>query len=121
MSRTPPNLALCLLAALLLCLASPALTLDHSASLSRYQDGSEMNARIMSEFLSSPLYQTMGHKWSSSEVSLEFEVYRTTWVERMINFVIAELKVDSESAKRVRQNPNDYMVNYETFKLLSFK
>lgn len=39
----------------------------------------------------------------------------------MINFVIAELNVDAESAKRVKQNPAGYMINYETFKLLSFK
>lgn len=86
-----------------------------------YDDGSEMNTRIISEFISSQICQSSCSKWSRKELMSQFQIFRAGWVEKMINFVIAELNVDPQSAKRVRQNPNNYMVNYETFKLLSFK
>ena len=41
-----------------------------------------------------------------------FEEYRGDWVQKMINFVISELGLDSESAKQVRKNPSNYLVNY---------
>jgi hypothetical protein len=120
MPRTPLTFTLCLSLALLFSVSTASAS-EHPSPLSQYHDGSEMNARIISEFLSSPLYKSEGGRWSASEISQEFEVYRAAWVERMINFVISELNVDPETAKRVRLNPSNYMVNYETFKLLSFK
>jgi hypothetical protein len=39
----------------------------------------------------------------------------------MIDFVIAELEVDAESAKEIKRNPGSYLINYDTFKVLAFK
>lgn len=84
-----------------------------------YDDGSEMVDRIISEFLGQECSNGcsgMGRK----QLLNAFEGFRSAWVDKMINLVIAELGVDAESARHVRQNPASYMISYETFKLLTF-
>lgn len=47
--------------------------INHSSTLSDlFDDGSEMNARIISEFLSNPRCLSMCNNWSKGEVAKEF-------------------------------------------------
>jgi hypothetical protein len=65
MTKTRQTLAICLLIFLLIASIATARSQDHSTMLSDlFDDGSEMNARIISEFLSSPSCQSMCKRWS---------------------------------------------------------
>jgi hypothetical protein len=50
----------------------------------------------------------------------EFENYKRSWMNDMVNYIIKELDIDEEKARFVRANPEKYFVDYETFKLLKF-
>lgn len=89
--------------------------------MEHYDDGSEMNQRIILEFLASDVCQQKCGRLGRDALLNEFEAYRGDWVDKMITYVINELGLDAESARHVRRNPASYKVNYETFKLLDFK
>lgn len=123
MSSSSLSVSLCL--CLLLLLAFPVSSASSvelkDTLMDHYDDGSEMNQRIITEFLESEQCQKECVQFTPNRLLNEFEAYRTAWVKKMVNFVIAELGLDAESAKYVRKNPANYMINYETFKILSFK
>ena len=50
----------------------------------------------------------------------EFENFKRTWFDEMVNFVIAKMGVDAEKAQFVRASPEKYFVDYETYKSLRF-
>lgn len=95
-------------------LANPVQTVSSPSStlLDHYDDGSEMNQRIILEFIASPVCQKECHSLRREELLNAFEEYRGDWVQKMINFVISELGLDTESAQQVRKNPSNYLVNY---------
>lgn len=78
-----------------------------------------MVEKIMEEFLGKEC-QNGCLGMDRKELLSAFEGFRTVWVDKMINLVIAELGVDPETARQVRQNPSNYMITYDTFKLLTF-
>ena len=86
-----------------------------------YDDGSEMNQRVILDFLTSELCQQKCDRLGRDALLNEFETFRGDWVDKMITYVINELGLDAESARHVRRNPASYKVNYETFKLLDFR
>lgn len=92
-----------------------------STLMEHYDDGSEMNQRIILEFITSDNCQQRCERLARDALLNEFEAFREEWVDRMITYVINELGLDAESAQHVRRNPASYKVNYETFKLLDFK
>lgn len=83
-----------------------------STLMEHYDDGSEMNQRIIMEFLSSHLCQEKCDRMTRDDLLNQFESFRGEWVDKMITFVINELGLDAESARHVRRNPDNYKVNY---------
>ena len=63
--------------------------------LDNYDDGSEMNQRIMLDFIASELCQRNCPKYDKSSLLNEFETFRSEWVEKMISYVISELGIDA--------------------------
>jgi hypothetical protein len=89
--------------------------------MEHYDDGSEMNQRIIQEFMLGDKCQTGCPNMARDSLLNNFEAFREDWVSKMVEFVIHELGIDEESARHVRRNPGNYKINYDTFKLLDFK
>lgn len=114
------------LSLLLVFLALCSLSLGASNSPQRilvenYDDGSEMNMEIIKDYLQSEECISRCTRMGEKALLDSFEAYRAVWVDRMVSFVIGELKLDAESARSIRKNPSSYMINYDTFKLLAFR
>ena len=80
--------------------------------LDNYDDGSEMNQRIILEFMASEICQQRCPDFDKSSLLNNFETFRSEWVDKMISYVISELGIDAESARHVRRNPANYKINY---------
>jgi hypothetical protein len=50
----------------------------------------------------------------------EFESFKRTWMDKMVDFVINKMGIDAEKAQFVRASPEKYFVDYETYKSLRF-
>lgn len=116
------KLTIIVLALLLpLVLAAPTPSAHQRILETRYDDGSEMAAAIIRDYLQGEECQQRCSRMGEAALRGSFEAFREGWVERMVNFVIGELKLDAESARSIRKNPASYMINYQTFKLLAFR
>ena len=50
----------------------------------------------------------------------EFESFKRTWMNEMVDFVINKMGIDAEKAQFVKASPEKYFVDYETYKSLRF-
>ena len=118
-----PTLLLLLVALALMASQAQAVSSSQVGHLlmENYDDGSEMNQKIILDFMSSELCQQQCPRYERDGLLNSFEQFRAEWVDRMVSFVIGELGIDAETARHVRRNPANYKVNYETYKLLEFK
>lgn len=51
------------------------------------------------------------------ELLVEFESFKRQWLDRMVEFLIKELDINEEGATEARKNPDDFYINYDTYKL----
>jgi hypothetical protein len=113
--------ALLFLLLVLLPLGAASRTSLQRTLVENYDDGSEMNMEIIRDYMQSEECLRRCAGMGEKALLDSFEDYRAVWVDRMVSFVIGELKLDADSAKSIRKNPASYMINYETFKLLAFR
>ena len=51
------------------------------------------------------------------QIKEKFEVFRREWVERMVDYMLKELGINEEGAREARKHPEDFHINYDTYKL----
>jgi len=49
----------------------------------------------------------------------EFQNFKRQWTERMVDFLIRELDINEEGAREARKNPDNFYINYDTYKLFT--
>jgi hypothetical protein len=114
---------LCLILALSLFLFSAqALTLNETfEELDRtiFNRKSEMDTDILIDFKTKYKCDDCNSK-SIEGLLREFENFKRSWIDNMVNFVIEKMGIDAEKAQFVRASPEKYFVDYETYKSLRF-
>ena len=48
----------------------------------------------------------------------KYAVYKKEWVEKMVDYLLKQLDINEEGAKEARKHPEDFHINYDTYKLL---
>ena len=84
-----------------------------------FNRNSEMDNDIMIDFKTKYKCDDCNSK-SFEGLLREFENFKRSWVDNMVNFVIEKMGIDAEKAQFVRASPEKYFVDYETYKSLRF-
>ena len=71
-----------------------------------------MDKTILQEFVSEGVTAN-----DMDQMNEKYKVFRREWIDRMVEYMLQELNLNEEGAREARKHPEDFHINYDTYKL----